>query len=393
MASNQLIELSAGDLAKLYASPSTFNQLQSLAPRGADVPYLLRSIVEACSRKPNVMKCTAESLIRTAKDIVCLNLAPDGWQGLGHIIPRYNRHLRQYEASFQISYKGLKELADRTGTVQSMTTQAVYVDDVFQIKLGDEPGVEHIPNVNSERRADSDIVTVYVVVTMFSGAKYVNVMARREVEAHKEQYSDAWRSAEFKIEGKDWTGHKDSPWHTAWKEMALKTVLLQLIRRNDIKLTPEQNEILYRDMATMARQSSDGIPSQPSTLLANANERMTASLAAIGATMDQRRGIEPPKQEAEQEPPKTEPEPEPKPEPPKDPVAEAAKPEPTKEPEPEPEVQRVKGLPLGCYEALMGCDEIETLTETCDRYIADFPNLEKIIISQYKKVRESWTNK
>ena len=388
--------ISPSDLAKLYASPATMTQLQSLAPQGADVSYLLRSIVESCSRKPALLECTHESLIRSAKDVICLNLPPDGAMQLSYFVPRWNWKLKKYEATFQISYRGWKELTKRTGLVQLIDTQAVYVDDGFHARLGDDPGVDHVPNLRSERRTDKDIVAVYSIVSFYSGAKRVAVLSRAEVEAHKEQYSDAWRSAEFPIEGKDWSGKKDSPWHTAWKEQALKTVFLSMVRRNEVPVSAEAKEYLEREMIAMARQSTDGItaPALPSPV--SVSDRVAANLAAFGEGLDRMRGAG------------AEPDPKPKTKPVNDGSAgepasdshDAAKTvepgrkkkekEQPKAPAPEHDVARVAGLPIGCYEALMGCDTMDALNEACDRYIADFPDKEAVIMDQFRRVRESW---
>lgn len=114
---------------------------------------------------------------------------------------------------FQLGYKGMLELAYRSGHVTRVDAQAVYANDEFEVDLG-EGTVTHKPPRFGDR---GDFEGVYAIAQLKDGGSAVEMMSVAEVDAHAKQYSETY--------GKGW-----SPWSTAFVEMAKKTVLKRLLK-------------------------------------------------------------------------------------------------------------------------------------------------------------------
>jgi recombinational DNA repair protein RecT len=77
-------------------------------------------------------------------------------------------------------------------------------------------------------------------VRMRDGGVQRSVWSREKIDAHKEQYSQAWRRAE--------KGKRDSFWHTAWPAAAKKTVIRDMIARGLLPVSAEYREAVDRGL-------------------------------------------------------------------------------------------------------------------------------------------------
>ena len=119
---------------------------------------------------------------------------------------------------FQIGYKGLIDLAYRSGEVELVQAHIVYENDTFECEYGLEPKLVHKP-------ADKDrgeAVKVYAMFKTKSGGYGFDVMSMDDVRRHAEKYSQAYKS-----------GY--SPWKTNFEEMAKKTVLKRVLKYAPMK--------------------------------------------------------------------------------------------------------------------------------------------------------------
>jgi recombination protein RecT len=149
-------------------------------------------------------------------------MAPDKASNRAHIIPYGD------QATFQIGYKGLKELAERHAAVRVVfPPEAVYAKDKYTIQLGMEPKLEHIPHHEPAR---GEIVAFYCVADLADGAPRVfKWMWRHEVETIRDRYSKAYKR-----------DRKESTWATDFAAMGRKTVQIQLCKQ--LPSTPELAE-------------------------------------------------------------------------------------------------------------------------------------------------------
>ena len=175
-----------------------------------------RMMLSAISVNPKLAACTPKSFLGAMMSAAQLGLEPNTPLGQAYLIPYKNRGVD--EVQFQIGYKGLIDLAYRSGEVELVQAHIVYANDTFECEYGLEPKLVHKP-------ADSDRgepVKVYAMFKTKSGGYGFEVMSMDDVRCHAEKYSQAYKSG-------------FSPWKSNFEEMAKKTVLKKVLKYAPLK--------------------------------------------------------------------------------------------------------------------------------------------------------------
>lgn len=175
-----------------------------------------RIVLTALSTNPQLNDCTPQSFLGAMMTAAQLGLEPNTPLGQAYLIPYKNKG--RLEAQFQLGYKGLIDLAYRSGEVELVQAQCVYENDKFICKFGLDPELEHIP-------ADSDrgeLVKVYALFKTKSGGFGFEVMSVDDIKAHAKKYSQSYSSG-------------FSPWTKNFEEMAKKTVLKKCLKYAPLK--------------------------------------------------------------------------------------------------------------------------------------------------------------
>lgn len=168
---------------------------------------LARCALTEFQKNPELMKCTGLSILSCAVQAAQLGLEIGGVMGQCYMVPYGGR------ATFQIGYRGMIELAFRSGHVANVYASVVREKDKFRIMRGTTPGIEHEPaTVNAGK-----VIGAYAVVVYTSKQINFEWMDRADIEHHRDTYSKTARS-------------NSSPWATAFNEMAKKTVLRKLLK-------------------------------------------------------------------------------------------------------------------------------------------------------------------
>lgn len=173
-----------------------------------------RITLSALSTNPKLAECTPNSFLGAMMTAAQLGVEPNTPLGQAYLIP-YRNHGRM-ECQFQLGYKGLIDLAYRSGDVKVIQAHTVYENDEFSYELGLEPKLRHVP-AKTERGKP---VYFYAVFHTKDGGYGFEVMSYEDVEAHAKRYSKAYSSG---------------PWQTNFEEMAKKTVLKRVLKYAPLK--------------------------------------------------------------------------------------------------------------------------------------------------------------
>ena len=193
-----------------------------------------RMVLSAISTNPKLATCTKASFLGAMMNAAQLGLEPNTPLGQAYILPYMNKGV--LEAQFQLGYKGLIDLAYRSGEVEVVQAHIVYKNDEFECEYGLEPKLTHTP-------ADKDRgepIKVYAVFKTKSGGYGFEVMSMEDVRIHASKYSKAYNSS-------------FSPWKTNFEEMAKKTVLKKVLKyaplKSDFVRGITQDETIKSDMS------------------------------------------------------------------------------------------------------------------------------------------------
>lgn len=173
-----------------------------------------RMVLSAISTTPKLAECSPKSFLGAMMTAAQLGVEPNTALGQAYIIP-YKNH-GQMEAQFQLGYKGLIDLAYRSGEVSIIQAHEVYENDKFEYELGLDPKLVHVPAAKDR----GEVIAYYAMFKTKDGGYGFNVMSREDVEYHARRYSKAYGSG---------------PWQSNFDEMAKKTVLKRVLKYAPLK--------------------------------------------------------------------------------------------------------------------------------------------------------------
>lgn len=185
--------------------------MAAVLPRHASADRMTRIALTALRNTPKLMECTTESLMGAVMQTAQLGLEPNTMLGHAYLIPFNNKRARRTDVQVIIGYKGLIDLARRSGQILSLSAHAVFENDEFDFAYGLEDRLEHIPALN-DRGA---IIAFYSVAKLKDGGHVFEVMSRATVD-----------SVMAGTQSKGQYG----PWKDHFEEMGRKTVIRRLFK-------------------------------------------------------------------------------------------------------------------------------------------------------------------
>ncbi len=194
-------------------TPQMQDQLRAALPRHITPERMLRVCRTMLTTNPKLAACEPASIFASIVEASQLGLEPNSPLGHCYLIPFKNNKLHKTFAQLQIGYKGLLDLARRSGDIKGIYAEVVYEKDQFIASLGTEQALEHKPHEGDD---PGSLRAVYAVAHFHDGGCQFVVMWRRDVERIKKSSQTA--------------GKPDSPW-TKWEpEMWRKTALKRLCK-------------------------------------------------------------------------------------------------------------------------------------------------------------------
>lgn len=162
----------------------------------------IRLVKMAINNNPEIAKCNWRSIKGCMMRCALLGLEPNSSLGQAWMIPRKN------ECTLQIGYKGLMELARRTGKVRTITSDVIREKDLYDYAKGIGSYLRHKPALGDRGKA----IAYYACWEGFDGSCGFEIMSKEEMDIHREHYC-----------------RQNGAWRNAYDAMAKKTVLCRLI--------------------------------------------------------------------------------------------------------------------------------------------------------------------
>lgn len=210
------------DLAHLMASPKVQAQLKVALPRHMTAERMARIATTEMRKVPKLGQCDPMSFLGAVIQCAQLGLEPGNALGHAYILPFDKREKRggqwvtvRTEAQVIIGYRGMIDLARRSGQIVSIEARAVYEGDKFDCSLGLDSKLTHEPDWQNPNRSTADrLIFVYAVAKLKDGGVQFDVMSRAEVDGIRARSKSA----------------DNGPWVTDYPAMALKTVVRRLFK-------------------------------------------------------------------------------------------------------------------------------------------------------------------
>ena len=226
---NQIANTQSGNKPMQQYIKSMEGEIAKALPSVITPERFTRIVLSAISVNPKLGECTPTSFLGAMMTSAQLGLEVNTPLGQAYVLPYMNHGTM--EAQFQLGYKGLIDLAYRSGEVEVIQAHVVYEHDEFTCEYGLEPKLTHKP-ADHDR---GDPVKVYAVFKTKSGGFGFEVMSMDDVQQHAAKYSQSY-------------GSNYSPWKTNFNEMAKKTVLKRVLKyaplKSDFVRAAVQDEVI-----------------------------------------------------------------------------------------------------------------------------------------------------
>lgn len=180
-------------------------QLALAVPKHLNADRMARIAATEVRKNKALLNTEPTSFLGSVMQAAQLGLEPGSALGQAYLVPYGN------QCQLIIGYKGMIDLARRSGQVLSLNAYAVREGDDFSFQLGLKPDIHHVPSLEADR-IKKPITYVYAVATLKGGGYQFEVMSRAEVEAVRAK------------------AKSKNIWNNYFEAMALKTVIRRLFK-------------------------------------------------------------------------------------------------------------------------------------------------------------------
>ena len=183
-------------------------EIQRALPKHMDADRMARIAMTAVRTTPKLLECDQMSFIAAVMQSAQLGLEPNTGLGMAYLIP-YGKNVQ-----FQISYRGLIDLATRSGQYKAIYAHEVYANDEFSYSYGLNKDLIHVPS----QQPEGEPIGYYAVYHLKNGGYDFVYWTKERIEKHAHKFSMAVQK-----------GYA-SPWKTNYDAMAKKTVLKEVLK-------------------------------------------------------------------------------------------------------------------------------------------------------------------
>lgn len=219
-------------IAHLLVDPKIKQQIAAALPRHMTPDRLARIVLTEVRKVPKLMQCDQMSFMGAVMQAAQLGLEPGAALGHCYLIPFDKKakvgnqwQVVATDVQLIIGYRGMLDLARRSGQILSMEARVIYEHDHYELDFGLESRLVHRPNWDAADRGPAKFV--YAVAKLKDGGTQFEVMSVAEINAIRDA-SQGYKAALSNAER--YNKSPDTPWVTHYDEMAKKTVLRRLFK-------------------------------------------------------------------------------------------------------------------------------------------------------------------
>jgi len=202
------------------------NEIAKMLPKHLNAERLLKVAQIAATTTPAIAKCDVASLIGAIGQCAQMGLEPNTVLGHAYLVPFKTKRKDKdgndkWVDSVQviIGYKGLIDLARRSGQIVSIAAHEVCENDKFELVYGLDEKLNHTPAMGER----GEIIGFYAIAKLKDGGHAFEFMSRYQVEMIRDS-SQGWQQA---VKYKKQDSH---PWSLHFHEMGRKTAIRRLAK-------------------------------------------------------------------------------------------------------------------------------------------------------------------
>ncbi len=186
--------------------------IAAVVPRHVTPARMIKIVLSAVSRSPDIIACTRNSIFLAVIQASELGLEFGNTLGHAYLVPYKNKKRNnELEAIFIPGYRGLISLARRSGQILSLESRMVHEKDYFDMRLGLDPKLDHVPFFDGD---PGKVRLGYALSVLRDGAKHIEPMSLTDLEKIRQRSPAAG----------------SGPWVTDTEEMYRKTLVRRIFK-------------------------------------------------------------------------------------------------------------------------------------------------------------------
>lgn len=186
---------------------SQWGKIEAVMPKHMSSERLFQMAVSTINHDTKLAQCDITTILSCLMRCSALGMEPSSVDGLGraYILPFRNKG--KMEATFILGYKGMIDIARRSGEIRDISARTVHEGDTFEFAYGLDEQLYHVPG--DGERTQETMTHAYMVCHFKDGGHYIDVMTKAEVDAIRARSKSP----------------NEGPWKTDYLAMARKTVI------------------------------------------------------------------------------------------------------------------------------------------------------------------------
>lgn len=206
-------------IQQLMNSGAVMKKLNDVLGSEKKAASFVSSVISVTNGNSMLRNCNPLTVLGSAMVAATLDLPVVPTLGLAYIVPYKG------QCQFQLGYKGLIELAERSGQFKNIIDEVVYEGQI--VKKNKFTGEYEF---DEDAKTSDKIIGYMARMDLINGFSKTIFWTKEEVEAHAKRFSKAVASG---------------PWKTDFDAMARKTVLKALFSKYAPKSVAIQNAIKF----------------------------------------------------------------------------------------------------------------------------------------------------
>ncbi|MEL6678114.1 MAG: recombinase RecT [Pseudomonadota bacterium] len=217
-------------------------QLSMVAQSEMRPDRMLRVMANAARSTPKLYDCDPMSLLGAMMTCASLGLEPNTNLGHAYLIPFENKRKKIVEVQLIIGYRGMIDLAQRSGQVKSIYADVVFDDDeLWSYEYGSN---QHLRHKVGPRKGQPTHAYAYVKLT--DGEAFV-VLPWEEVMSIRDESQVYKAAVRF--------GDKSNPWIKHVNRMAAKTAIRRIF--NYLPISIERRQVVDQVLSIEDTETMD----------------------------------------------------------------------------------------------------------------------------------------
>lgn len=197
-------------------------EITKMLPKHLTLDRLLKVATIAATTTPALAECDVPSLVGAIAQCAQMGLEPNTVLGHAYLVPFNTKRGDRWVKSVQviIGYRGLIDLARRSGQIVSIAAHEVCEHDEFDLAYGITERLEHKPKRDGDR---GRVVGFYAVAHLVGGGYAFDFMSVHQVEEIRNASQGYQQAVKYQKEA-------SHPWKVHFVEMGRKTAIRRLAK-------------------------------------------------------------------------------------------------------------------------------------------------------------------